>query len=359
MISVVTVKTYCMIKATIKKHELKFIRPGTTSRGTLYTKPSWFIILRTKNGIGIGECSIIPELNPEYDSNYESKVREVTEVINNEGAFDLAELDHYPSIRFGLEQAMLGLKQNSTSVLFPSEFTQGKKGISINGLIWMGSRNEMEAGIRAKLEQGFRVLKLKVGALKFEDELQILKNIREAFKPEDLEIRLDANGAFAPEHALEKLRQLSSFVIHSIEQPIKQGQWDEMAAICKSSPIPIALDEELIGVVEPSQKEVLMKTIQPQYIILKPSLLGGLEKSDEWIALAEKYQVGWWSTSALESNIGLNAIAQWVYVKNPELVQGLGTGQLYSNNIPSPLDLRGPVLYYNPDLNWDHSILWL
>ncbi|TVR76947.1 MAG: o-succinylbenzoate synthase [Saprospirales bacterium] len=347
-----------MIKATVKKHDLKFIHPGTTSRGTLYTKPSWFICFRNQNGVGIGECSVIPGLNPEYDSSYETKIREVVDAFKRGGEYKLSDLDHYPSIQFGLEQALLGLKGASPSVLFPSDFTQGKKGIPINGLIWMGSREKMEVGIRRKLQEGFKVLKLKVGALEFDQELEILSNIRKAFLPEDLEIRLDANGAFQASNVLEKLHKLSEHAIHSIEQPIRQGQWEVMATICKKSPIPIALDEELIGVVDSSQMESLLKTIAPQFIILKPSLVGGFGKSDEWIRLAEKYQVEWWSTSALESNVGLNAISQWVFMKRPGLVQGLGTGQLYSNNLSSPLNLRGPKLFYDPEVKWDHSLIF-
>jgi L-alanine-DL-glutamate epimerase-like enolase superfamily enzyme len=210
----------------------------------------------------------------------------------------------------------------------------------------------MQERIREKLNQGFRVLKLKVGALGFEEEISLLKSIRKEFRPDVLEIRLDANGAFDPETALEKLNRLSEFHIHSIEQPIKAGQREAMAMLCRQSPIPIALDEELIAIADPEIKKKMLTQIQPQYIILKPNLIGGLQKSQEWIDIASGLNIGWWVTSALESNVGLNAIAQWTYTLNSSMVQGLGTGQVFSNNIPSPLQLKGPVLYYRPETEW-------
>jgi L-alanine-DL-glutamate epimerase-like enolase superfamily enzyme len=210
----------------------------------------------------------------------------------------------------------------------------------------------MQNRIGEKLREGFKVLKLKVGALDFKEELDLLKNIRKEFSPADLELRLDANGAFAIDQAEEKLKWLSDFYIHSIEQPIKEGSWDAMAKLCRFSQIPIALDEELIGIVDRETKQELLSTIEPQYIILKPSLIGGLQKSSEWIELANSQNIGWWATSALESNIGLNAIAQWVFTQKPQMVQGLGTGKVFSNNIQSPLELRGSELFYNAGKKW-------
>ncbi|MFN3555622.1 MAG: o-succinylbenzoate synthase [Bacteroidales bacterium] len=338
-----------MLRAAIQKLELKFITPGQTSRGTLYTKPSWFFILENDGHRGMGECSVIPGLNPEYDHTYESRIYQVAEQINRGNLPTLSSLDHYPSIRFGLETALADLAQAQPGILFPSAFTRGDQGIAINGLIWMGSKEEMQQRISEKLNQGFKVLKLKVGALDFREELSLLQAIRSQFSESELEIRLDANGAFGPAEALEKLKRLSEFHIHSIEQPIKPGQWETMAHLCKTSPIPIALDEELIGLIATEQKQQMLDTIQPQYIILKPSLLGGPDHSLQWIQMAENTNAGWWATSALESNVGLNAIAQWVFVQNPSMVQGLGTGQVFSNNLSSPLELRGPRLYFNPD----------
>lgn len=341
-----------MVKAALKRIDFQFITPGQTSRGILHSKPSWFFILKEDERLGVGECSVIPGLNPEYKEGYENKIHEVAETINMGSIPILAELIDYPSICFGLETALLDLNQQPQGILFPSAFTQGEEGIPINGLIWMGTKSDMQSRIREKLNSGFRVLKLKVGALDFEEEISLLKSIRREFNADDLELRLDANGAFAITKALEKLKRLSDFQIHSIEQPIKAGQWNEMAKLCYTSPIPIALDEELIGVYSTQQKTDLLNTIEPHFIILKPSLIGGLEQSNEWIEIAENKGIGWWATSALESNVGLNAIAQWVFTHNPKLVQGLGTGQVFSNNIPSPLVLRGSWLFYIPLKKW-------
>jgi o-succinylbenzoate synthase len=341
-----------MIKATINKVDFQFITPGQTSRGTLYSKPSWFFTLFQEDRIGIGECSVIPGLNPEFKEGYEQKVHEVGEKINLGDIIQLSDLDDFPSIQFGLETALIDLNQAPQGVLFPSAFTYGDQGIAINGLIWMGSKSEMKNHIREKLIAGFKVLKLKVGALDFKEELDLLKNIRKEFNSKYLEIRLDANGAFSPNEAIEKLKWLSDYQIHSIEQPIKEGNWDEMAKLCRTTPLPIALDEELIGIRSLESKKDLLLQINPHYIILKPSLLGGLEKSQEWIKLAEDQNIGWWATSVLESNIGLNAIAQWVFTQKPQMVQGLGTGQVFSNNITSPLELRGPELFYNVGRKW-------
>lgn len=341
-----------MLTASFKKIDLEFITPGKTSRGTLYTKPSWFINLKDGNRNGVGECSVIPGLNPEFNDEYEERIKEIISRINTGESIDLNELDTYPSIRFGFETALLDLDNTQPGIIFPSTFTEGTKGIPINGLIWMGSRREMQNRIGEKLREGFRVLKLKVGALDFNEELDLLKNIRKEFSTSDLELRLDANGAFAADEALEKLKWLSDFQIHSIEQPIKAGQWEAMSMITTNSPIHIALDEELIGIVDRKRKEELISVIKPHYIILKPSLIGGLLKSNEWIELAESQNIGWWATSALESNVGLNAIAQWVFTKNCTMVQGLGTGKVFSNNIPSPLELKGPELFYNAFRKW-------
>jgi L-alanine-DL-glutamate epimerase-like enolase superfamily enzyme len=252
--------------------------------------------------------------------------------------------------------ALLDLKAKGSKLLFPSIFTNGKTGIPINGLVWMGDKAFMQKQIREKIESNYHCIKLKIGALNFETELAIIKEIRREFSANEIEIRLDANGGFQPENALEKLKKLAVYDIHSIEQPIKQGLFEKMAQLCEQSPIPIVLDEELIGI-ESADKEFVIAKIKPAYIILKPSLLGGFKQSEEWIRLAEKHHVKWWVTSALESNIGLNAIAQWTYTLQSALPQGLGTGQLYHNNIPSPLEISEAKLYYNPEMKWDFRIL--
>jgi o-succinylbenzoate synthase len=345
------------MKATVFKTDLQFITPGQTSRGVLYSKPSWIIHLEDSSHIGRGECSVIPGLNPEYDDTYEGKIQEVIDRINQNDIPLFSELDDYPSIRFGLETALLDLMSNEEGILFHSPFTEGKAGIPINGLIWMGSKTEMKERIGEKLNGGYRVLKLKVGSLAFSTELDLIREIRREFSPDTLEIRLDANGAFSVEDAMNTLDQLSQFHIHSIEQPIKAGNWDAMASLCRMSPIPIALDEELIGVTDNQLMDRMLEIIKPQYIILKPSLTGGLSKSKEWIDKATKLKIGWWATSALESNIGLNAIAQWVFTLGPTMVQGLGTGQVFSNNIPSPLFIKKDLLCYVKDKPWDFRSL--
>ncbi len=341
-----------MIKAKVFRRDLKFIVPGQTSRGTLYSKPSWFFVLEKDGNTGIGECSVIPGLNPDYNDGYESIIHEIVAKINSSQTLEPNQLESWPSIRFGLETALIDLDEPKNGILFPSAFTSGDEGIPINGLIWMGSREEMKKRIGEKLKLGFRVLKLKIGALEFEEELSLLRQIRAEYSAGELELRLDANGAFKPHEAIEKLNRISDFTIHSIEQPIAPGQWETMADICEKSPIDVALDEELIGISASSEKHKLLKVVQPNYIILKPSLLGGLSKSMEWINLAEETGVGHWVTSALESNVGLNAIAQWAFTLKSDRVQGLGTGRIFSNNFPSPLELRGSELFYNPEANW-------
>jgi len=265
----------------------------------------------------------------------------------------LDQLVAFPSIQFGLEMAFRSLNQKSPFELFPSEFTKGKDSIPINGLIWMGDSLFMKQQIKDKLEAGFTCIKLKIGALDFDKELALLKSIRHEFDAQTIEIRVDANGAFKSREALEKLKRLSDFNLHSIEQPIKQGQHQEMAQLCSDTPLPIALDEELLGVFSVTNKQVLLQTIKPQYIILKPTLIGGFKGSQEWIDVAETSSIGWWVTSALESNIGLNAIAQWTYTLKNNLPQGLGTGGLFTNNVQAPLVVNSGRLFYDLKTKWN------
>jgi len=344
------------MKARYINYNLNFKFPAGTSRGVLHSKYSAFLILEENGVSGIGECSTIPGLSIDPENGYEQKLTEFCEALNCNEYPENVDLSLFPSIAFGLETALLDLKTGGKRQLFDTEFSKGAAGILINGLVWMGDKAFMQKQIREKITAGYRCIKLKVGALDFETELEIITGIREQFSENEIEIRLDANGGFSPADALLKLEKLAKLQIHSIEQPIKQGQLDKMAEICQKSPIPIVLDEELIGI-KSTEKESLIEKIKPAYIILKPSLLGGFKASEEWIQLAERHNVKWWITSALESNIGLNAIAQWTSSLGSELPQGLGTGQLYHNNIPSPLEIRNAMLFYEKEKEWDLSLL--
>jgi o-succinylbenzoate synthase len=340
------------MKARHFQHILQFRFPAGTSRGVLHQKPTSYLVLEQNGSVGIGECSTIPGLNIDPEDTYYSKLDEVCRILNEGLSPDSIDLHAYPSILFGLETALLDLKAKGSKLLFPSEFSTGKIGIPINGLVWMGDKAFMQQQIGEKIKADYHCIKLKVGALDFETEIEIIQNIRREFSAAEIEIRLDANGGFLPKEALQKLERLSAFQIHSIEQPIRQGQLEAMAQLCSKSPIPIVLDEELIGV-QSIDKEQFIKQIKPAYIILKPSLLGGFGQSEEWITFAEKHHVKWWITSALESNIGLNAIAQWTFTLNSALPQGLGTGQLYHNNVQSPLEIREAELFYNTEKKWE------
>lgn len=316
-------------------------------------KETWFIILEKDGKKGIGECGILRGLSADDRPDYEEILRWTCENIHL-GENQLWEaLMEFPSIQFGVEMAFRSLASETPFLLFPSDFTKGEKSIEINGLVWMGEEAFMKRQIEEKLATGFRCVKLKIGAIDFDQELQLLRYIRQHFTPEQVEIRVDANGAFDKTSALDKLNQLSGFELHSIEQPIQKNNTDSMAELCKTTPIPIALDEELIGVFSLADKEALLQKIKPQYIILKPSFVGGFRGSKEWIALAEKYNIGWWITSALESNIGLNAIAQWTFLQNNSMPQGLGTGALYTNNFDCPLQVAQGQLWYKKELDWD------
>lgn len=340
------------MKATYHKYILEFKRPSGTSRGVMTTKETWFIILEHNGKKGIGECGILRGLSCDDRSDYEERLAWTCANIHL-GKDQLWEaLLEFPSIQFGVEMAFQSLESQHPFLLFPSAFTTGEKSIPINGLIWMGEKEFMKAQIEEKLAAGFRCVKLKIGAIDFEKELQLLEFIRSNFGPDQVEIRVDANGAFDENKALDKLYQLSGFELHSIEQPIPKNNTDRMSELCKSTPFPIALDEELIGVVSLADKDALLQKIRPQYIILKPSFIGGFRGTQEWISLAEKYQIGWWITSALESNIGLNAIAQWTFLQGNTMPQGLGTGALYTNNFDCPLEVAQGQLWYNNTLDW-------
>jgi o-succinylbenzoate synthase len=319
------------MKALFKKYTLNFKVASGTSRGVYTTRDSWFIFLNDGIHTGVGECAPLPGLSVESTTRMSAKLLQVCEEISYFSQFP-DELKNWPSIKFGLETALLDLKNGGNRELFSSAFTRGEQGIPINGLIWMGTPEFMTQQIRAKLDAGFHCIKMKIGALDFKTEFELLKSIRNQFSPEEITLRVDANGAYSQKQALENLKLLSDLNIHSVEQPIQAGHWNEMAELCSKSPVPIALDEELIGISTQKEMQKMLETIHPTYLILKPSLHGGFDGCEKWVEQAEKSGAGWWVTSALESNIGLNAIAQWTFQLNAKAEQGLGTGQLYTNN---------------------------
>lgn len=316
-------------------------------------KETWFIVLQHDGKKGIGECGILRTLSVDDRPDYEEKLQWACANIHLGENVLWEALIEFPSIQFGVEMAFRSLASETPFLLFPSAFTSTQKSIPINGLVWMGEPSFMKEQIEEKLVQGFKCIKLKIGAIDFEKELALLEFIRQNYDAEIIEIRVDANGGFTSEEALGKINQLSEFELHSIEQPIQKKNTDRMSELCKNTPIPIALDEELIGVFSYEEKEALLQKIKPQYIILKPSLIGGFRGSKEWISLAEKYNIGWWITSALESNIGLNAIAQWTFLQQNPMPQGLGTGALYTNNFDSPLEVLNGELWYQGEKEWD------
>lgn len=340
------------IKINIVSKLLHFKQPAGTSRGTYNIRQVWYIeYYDSKDPMrkGVGECAPLPKLSCDDVPNYADILRTACRTVEqNNGEIDKEALRSYPSVLFGLETAMRHYEMESTA-LWDTSFSRGETGIPINGLIWMGNYREMLQRIETKMEVGFRCIKLKIGAINFEEELSLLKYIRQHFSAKEVELRVDANGAFTPGDALDKLKRLAELDLHSIEQPIRAGQWEEMAQLCEKTPLPIALDEELIGCNTPDIKQKLLKSIHPQYIIIKPSLHGGIMGGEEWIREAEKRQIGWWITSALESNIGLNAIAQWCATFNNTLPQGLGTGMLFTDNIEMPLEIRKDYLWYIPE----------
>jgi o-succinylbenzoate synthase len=330
--------------AKYSRYLLEFKRPSGTSRGVLHEKETFILEVEENGKTGIGECAIFRGLSFDDRPDYEEKLQWLCENINQSYQYLKDELIEFPSIWFGYEQAVLNLKHGD-HLYFPSEFTDGKSAIVINGLIWMGHIQYMEEQILEKLEKGFHCIKLKIG-VDWESEHKILQKLREKFSKDQLELRVDANGGFTREETEIVLQQLADLHIHSIEQPIKAGNWNDMALLCAETLTPIALDEELIGITDPVEKKKLLEAIKPQYIILKPALVGGFAGSDEWIALAEEQNIDWWITSALESNVGLNAIAQYTFTKKNPMPQGLGTGSLFVNNFESNLELKNELLWF-------------
>ena len=340
-----------MIHIEISERTFHFKQPAGTSRGVYTRRHSYFLTVTddARPGIkGFGECATLPDLSCDAIPEYETILRQLCKTVETLGKIPYDILRPYPSILFGLETAFAQLEAHGSTALFDTPFGRGEEGIRINGLVWMGSFDEMYQRIEAKLQQGFHCVKLKIGAIDFDKELELIRHIRESFSKKQIELRVDANGAFTPNNAQQRLETLAKYDIHSIEQPIKQHQWRAMARLCAISPLPIALDEELIGVNVKSMKADLLDTIQPQYIILKPSLHGGMYGTEEWLQLAEERGIGSWITSALESNVGLNAIAHFcakVYGSHITTPQGLGTGQLFTDNITMPLEIRGDELW--------------
>jgi o-succinylbenzoate synthase len=350
------------LKAEYQKYTLKFKFEAGTSRGVLTEKNTYFIKLWDLDNpqvFGTGECSLLKGLSIDDREDYELYLGRVCTLLTHTALSGEKELlnqiigDEFPSIQFGFEMAYKDLLNGGNRIIFHSPFIDKSEGISINGLIWMGEDDFMRKQIDVKLAQGYTCLKMKIGALNFATECELLKYIRTNYSQEQITLRVDANGAFSPEEALDKLHTLSQYGIHSIEQPIKRGQRNSMRELCRQTPLPIALDEELIGTMAYHEKKALLEEILPQYIILKPSLLGGFKHSQEWIEICGQLKIDWWTTSALESNIGLNAISQFTATLNNPLPQGLGTGQLYTNNIDSPLEIGEGKLYYRNAKAWD------
>lgn len=332
---------------SIQEKLLHFKQPAGTSRGVYTTRKIWLLTVEHNGRTAIGECAPLPQLSCDDIPDYEAVLRRFCDIIEATGSIPYDEMRNYPSMLFGVETALAQLSRTD-GLLYDTPFSHGEEGIPINGLVWMGTHDEMLSRLKEKLALGFRCVKLKIGAIDFAKELDLIQHIRKHFSREEVELRVDANGGFTPDVALERLQELARYDIHSIEQPIMAHQWSEMAQLCQLSPLPIALDEELIGVNSTDEKIRLLDTIKPQYIILKPSLHGGVAGTREWIALANERGIGSWITSALESNIGLNAIAQLaanIYGSKITMPQGLGTGMLFTDNIPMPLEIRNDCLW--------------
>lgn len=343
------------MRLAICPYMLKFKQPAATSRGIMLEKPTYLLKLWDEKNpeiFGLGEAAIFPGLSPEANSRYEYKL---IELLANVAIGRPTDLSSHSSIQFGFEQALRDFASGGKRLYYPSEFTEGKKEIIINGLVWMGSEEEMKMRIEEKVEAGFHCIKIKIGAIGWKQEIGLIKSLRERFSPDELTIRVDANGAFSMEDVFLRLKMLADLEVHSIEQPIPPGFPDLMRFICEMSPLPVALDEELIGISGYDKKRELLDYIRPSYVILKPALCGGFSGAEEWIKASQECGIGWWITSALESNVGLNALAQFTACLNPAIPQGLGTGALYTNNFDLPLELIGEKLRFNPDFTIDNS----
>lgn len=351
-----------MIKIETEQKTLHFKTPAGTSRGVFTEREVWYVKIYNvscPSVYGVGECAPLPKLScddlPDYADKLSAFCKETERISTNDVVLPYNDLKDYPSILFGLEAAKWQYVRKGSIRLSDTGFANGYKGIPINGLVWMGAFEDMRQRLKEKIEEGFHCIKLKIGAIDFEKEIALIASIRQQFSSKHIEIRVDANGGFKPHDALEKLKRIAEYDVQSIEQPIMAGQWEDMSKLCKKSPLPIALDEELIGINDENLKKEMLDTISPQYIILKPSLHGGLTGSQEWIDLAKQRGIGWWATSAMESNIGLNAIAHWCALmtenKGETIPQGLGTGQLFTDNVPSPLFIKNGELWFDDSNN--------
>lgn len=353
-------------EVSYKKHTLEFKFDAGTSRGILKTRDVYYIIIKERKGgriYGLGEAAPLKGLSiddrPDFELAVKTHCQKATEALAaGKPITDIpgSIVKELPALRFGFEMALRDLENGGKRIYYGGDFTSGKQAIPINGLIWMNSKEHMLGQVKEKIAAGFRCIKMKIGAIHFEEECAILSHIRNQYDPGEMMLRVDANGAFDPANALEKLKKLAGYQLHSIEQPILVGNIVGMAQLCAQSPLSIALDEELIGVFGLKNKKTLLEKTKPRYIILKPTLLGGFQETDEWIQLAENMQIGWWLTSALESNIGLNAIAQYTAQLPYDSYQGLGTGSLYHNNIASPLRIAKGQLYYDRNISWDLTL---
>lgn len=344
-----------MLHYSYFKRSLEFAFDARTSRGDIKKHAAYIIEVRNllkPEVIGRGEASPLNGLSIDSHDDFENQLINILQELNNGLRPEDINLLGLPSIRFALETAMADLHFGGQMKVFDNEFIRGKT-IPINGLIWMADKQKMLQEAQEKIEKGFNCIKLKVGNLDFDEECRLIESIRKNNSAYKFEIRLDANGAFEPYEAIEKLKELHRFEIHSIEQPIKPKQVDWMEEICRKAPIHIALDEELIGIDVEEMGFHLIKKIKPKYIILKPTLIGGFSTCDKWINLADKSKIGWWLTSALESNVGLNAIAQYASYLKVKNHQGLGTGSLYQNNFPSPLLVENGYLHFSDIKKWN------
>ena len=339
---------------------LHFKQPAGTSRGVLTEKPTYIIKIYDENDpehFGLGECAVFPGLSPEADGRYEYKL---VEMLANIALGRGTDLSRYSSLNYGLEMAIRDYAGGCRHIYWPTEFTEGKSEMTINGLIWMGSEEEMLARLDEKIKAGFKCVKMKIGSLDWKKELDIIRSIRSHFPADQLTIRVDANGGFVMDNVMPRLAQLADLEVHSIEQPIPARNIDLMKFICDVSPVPVALDEELIGVYDDEMKRHLLEYVQPAFIVCKPALCGGFSGAETWIGIAKELGIGWWITSALESNVGLNALAQFTAMMTQgtewaDFAQGLGTGSLYTNNFVTPIRLTGEHMTYDPSVPRDNA----
>jgi len=330
-------------------------------------RDSWFLKVwdaANPDVYGIGEAGPVPGLSVEKASDVHKQLTDVVQKITDDSdlgkAGSISEIGNTfrsmglsPSTLVAVETALLDLHHGGKRVIFQNDFVKGKP-VSINGLVWMGGLDVMLQQVSIKIEEGFTCIKLKIGGINFEKELDILQFVRRKYFRDQITIRLDANGAFKPDQVMYKLMDLSQYDIHSIEQPLKAGA-PFLAELCQKTPIPIALDEELIGVASTEGRIELLDRVKPQFLVLKPSLHGGFSGCADWIRLADERGIGWWVTSAMESNVGLNAIAQFASNYPLPLPQGLGTGTIFRDNFPSPLEIKKGALVYNTQGIWDFS----